>query len=243
MRALIVDDEWQSRNALRIAVEQSPFPVTIAGEAGSVAEAIKTIDMLHPDVVLLDVRLGDGSGFEVIGNTEWKDFHVIFITAYSEYALKAFRVHALDYLLKPIDTNEVHSALQRLLSQTIRPSWNNVLTMLQQGNEKIAFAAAEGWHLYYSSDVMFCEADNNYSRIRLASGEQVYIARTLKQLETQLEPKGFMRVHKSYLVNTRHLQKFLHTDSGTLVLTDGSRIPVAQRKKAAVTKVLSRFLI
>lgn len=244
MKTLIIDDEVQSRNALRVAVQQSGHAVQICGEAGSVSQAIELINAIQPDLLLLDIRLGDGNGFDIIEKASWKNFQVIFLSAYSEYAINAFRVHALDYLLKPINTGELQMALSRALqnlSVSPQSDWEDVLNSLKLSNEKIGFAVAEGFHLVDGADILFCEADNNYSRIRLANGEQIYLAKTLKELELQLASKKFLRIHKSYLVNLMHIRKYLHTDDGTIVLSDGSSLPVSHRKKGMVLSILSSF--
>ncbi|MCP9750389.1 LytTR family DNA-binding domain-containing protein [Ferruginibacter sp. HRS2-29] len=245
MKVLIIDDEVQSRNALRVAVQQSGQALQICGEAGSVVQATELIDALQPGLLLLDIRLGDGNGFDIIEKASWKNFQVIFLSAYSEYAVNAFRVHALDYLLKPINTEELRISLSRALQQqpaSQQPYWEDLLSSLKPSHEKIGFAAAEGIHLVDQRDILFCEADNNYSRIRLANGEQIYIAKTLKELEVQLGAKGFLRIHKSYIVNLLHVKKYLHTDDGTLVLSDGSSIPVSHRKKGMVLNLLSGYI-
>jgi two-component system LytT family response regulator len=244
MKTLIIDDEVQSRNALRVAVEQSGHAVQICGEAGSVMLATELIDTLQPDLLLLDIRLGDGNGFDIIEKATWKNFQVIFLSAYSEYAINAFRVHALDYLLKPINTGELQIALSRALQKqpvSPQPYWEDLLSSLKLSHEKIGFAAAEGVHLVDRTEILFCEADNNYSRIRLVNGEQIYIAKTLKEVEMQLTSKGFVRIHKSYLVNLLHIRKYLHTDDGTIILSDGSSIPVSHRKKGMMLNILSGY--
>lgn len=244
MKVLIIDDEVQSRNALRVAIRQSGFDLQLCGEAASVAQATELVDMVKPGLLLLDIRLGDGNGFDVIEKTIWKDFQVIFVSAYSEYAINAFRVHALDYLLKPISTGELQTALSRALQQatvSYQSYWENFLTSLKTSPEKIAFAAAEGVHLIDRVNILFCEADNNYSRIRLTGGETIYISKTLKELELQLSSKGFIRIHKSYLVNLSHVRKFLYTDDGTIVLSEGSNLPVSHRKKSMVLNLLSGY--
>lgn len=242
MRALIIDDEDQSRSAIREALRLHSDRLQVIAEATSVAQAVRLIDDLHPDLLLLDIQLGDGSGFDVIEQAGWKQFRVIFITAYSEYALQAFRVNAQAYLLKPVENTEVTLALDKVcnIPSDNKDSWKPLLEYVKNTYEKICFSSAEGYHLYTRDEIIRCEADNNYSRIYLQSGEQLYVAKTLKELETQLGSQLFERIHKSHLINTRHLRKYLNRDGGSVLLTDGTVLPVSQRKKPEMIRLLTR---
>lgn len=244
MRAIIIDDEEQSRTALRTTLDLLPHPIKIVGEADCVPGAIEQINALQPSLLFLDIQLGDGSGFEVIERCEWKNFQVIFITAYHQYALQAFKVNAQAYLLKPIDNGEVMTALGRLSTTadaSLPAHWESLLRYVKNTYEKISFATAEGFHLYTPDEIIRCEADNNYSRIYLHSGEELYVAKTLKELEQQLAASGFERIHKSHLINIRHLRKYLNRDGGSVLMTGGAVLPVAQRKRTNMLQLLSRF--
>lgn len=244
MRAVLIDDEAQSRSALRATLSLLSYPVEIIGEAGSVASAVELIDQLQPELLFLDIHLGDGSGFDVLEQCKWKNLQVVFVTAYNQYALQAFKVNAQAYLLKPIEKSEVDAVLSRIVPQPevpVSPHWAPLLQYIKNSYEKISFTGAEGIHLYTRDEIVRCEADNNYSRIFLQSGEELYVARTLKDLESQLHDSGFERIHKSHLINLQHLRKYLNRDGGSVLMSDGATLPVSQRKKPEMLQLLSRF--
>ena len=241
MQAVLIDDEQQSRSALRSTLQQLPFPIRILGEAGTVADAVRLIDDQHPSLLFLDIQLADGSGFDVLEQCQWKNFQVLFVTAYDQYALRAFQVNAQAYLLKPIDRQELETILGRLtpMPQASVPPWESLLRFVKNSYEKISFPGAEGILLHTRDEIVRCEADNNYSRIFLSNGEKIYIARTLKDLEAQLGDTGFERIHKSHLINLRHLRKYLHRDGGTVVMSDGAILAVSHRRKADMRQLLT----
>lgn len=242
MQAVLIDDEQQSRSALRSALQQLRFPIQILGEAGTVADAVRFIEEQRPSLLFLDIQLADGSGFDVLEQCQWKKFQVVFVTAYDQYALRAFQVNAQAYLLKPIDRMELETVLGRLLPTIpASPHWESLLRFVKNSYEKISFPGAEGILLHTRDEIIRCEADNNYSRIFLSNGEKIYIARTLKDLEAQLGDTGFERIHKSHLINLRHLRKYLHRDGGTVVMSDGAVLPVSQRRKADMRQLLTRL--
>lgn len=243
LRILIVEDEAPARAALIEALSGCEVEHVIVGEAGGRDEAIGMMDRLHPGVVLLDIRLGDGTGFEVIERTKWKEARVIFITAYDQYAIRAFRCAAVDYLLKPVDAELLGEALGRVRnapppSITMEALLRNVT---RADEERIVVSCAEGIHVLAPRAILRCEADGNYTHLYISGGERLVTARTLKDFEELLTPHRFERVHMSHLVNLLHVRRFLHRDGGTLMLDDGSQVPVSQRKRQQVIEALGRM--
>lgn len=242
-RILIVDDEAPARAALREALSAGETDHVVVGEAAGRDEAVKQLDRLRPDVVLLDIHLGDGTGFDVLERTAWKAARVIFITAYDQYALRAFRVAAADYLLKPVDAEQLAHALKRstagnVASEAMRTLLRNVA---RPEEERIVVPCAEGIHVLSPRSILRCEADGNYTRIHTTEGERLVTARTLKDFEELLAPHRFERVHMSHLVNLLHVRKYLHRDGGLLVLDDGAQVPVSQRRRQQVVDALGRM--
>ena len=244
IRCLLVEDEPDSLNALKqeIALLKNPM-IEIVGEADSMLAAIEAINTIKPNVVLLDIELGDGTGFDVLERVAYKEFSVIFITAYNQYAINAFKVNAIDYLLKPFPTKELVQAFEKVQVNSKDKSLENVNSLIGQFNikspKKISFSTSEGVSVYSADDIIRCESDNNYTCIFITNNEKLYIAKTLKDLEEELIKYGFERVHKSHLVNATHIKKYLNKDGGILQLSNGEFIPVSQRKKGDVIALLS----
>lgn len=242
LRVLIVDDEAPARATLLEALSACDVPHDVVGQADGRDAAVRLMDRLRPDVVLLDIRLGDGTGFDVLDRAAWKQARVIFITAYDQYAIRAFRCAAVDYLLKPVDPVLLAQALQRTLPGASSTEVETLLRNLARpGEERIVVPCAEGIHVLSPKHITRCEADGNYTRLFTADGERLVTARTLKDFEELLGPHRFERVHMSHLVNLLHVRKFLNRDGGTLVLGDGSEVPVSQRKRQHVVDAIARL--
>lgn len=241
-RLLIVDDEAPARAALLEALTSSGAPHEVVGQADGRDAAVRLMDRLRPDVVLLDIRLGDGTGFEVLDRAAWKQARVIFITAYDQYAIRAFRCAAVDYLLKPVDPALLAQALQRTRPGGASPEVETLLrNITRPGEERIVVPCAEGIHVLVPMHITRCEADGNYTHLFTTDGERLVTARTLKEFEELLAPHRFERVHMSHLVNLLHVRKFLNRDGGTLVLGDGGTVPVSQRKRQQVIEAIGRL--
>ncbi len=241
LRTLIVDDEAPARAALMEALRGEGLPCEVVGQADGRDSAIAKLDELRPDLVLLDIHLGDGSGFDVLERTAWKGARTIFITAHDRHAIRAFRYAAVDYLLKPVDPALLSAAVHR--AQALPPVHPSVEALLRNiarpGEERIVVPCAEGVHVLDPGQVVRCEADGNYTRLHTLDGERLVTARTLKDFEDLLLPHRFGRVHISHLVNLRHVRKFLNRDGGVLVLADGAEVPVSQRRRQQVLAALA----
>lgn len=243
IKCLIVDDEQQSRNALRDELKDLAHKVQVIGEADSVVTAIAAISELKPDVVLLDVELSDGTGFDVL-DALGSHLHckIIFVTAYSQYAIRAFRVSAMDYLLKPVNGKLLAEALDKAIAlneqrtQLLKENYNTL-----HKRERIAFASTEGYSLHQIADIIRCESDSNYCYVFFKNGDKTLLSKTLKEMEELLQGSGFERVHKSHLVNMAHVKRYLNKDNGLLCMADGSLVPVAQRKKTDILTLLQQM--
>jgi two-component system, LytTR family, response regulator len=247
-RTIIVDDEVTARAALKGELTQYCPQLEIIAECSGMHSAVETINKLKPELVFLDIQLGDGTGFGVLEKLEWKNARIIFVTAYDEYAVQAFKVNATDYLLKPVDPAELTAAVDKALQKNISVNEYAVLgAMMEQRtsslNEKIAIPQTKNIVICNRGDIVRIEALQGYSRIFMASGEKILSSRLLKDFEEMLHPHGFERVHHSYLVNLAHIRKFSTADGITLMMSDGETIPVSQRKKMSLLKLLEHISI
>lgn len=245
---VIIDDEITSRMALREALKDHINEVTIVEEANSVAAAITKINEIKPNLVFLDIELGDGTGFDVIEHTQWNQYHVIFITAYNQYAIKAFRNNAVDYLLKPINADHLNEALSKAAAILEKESLQKIQQLLEEvkntkPNNRIGFPTSDGFNFYDIAQIVRCESSSNYCTIFFYGEEKLLLAKTLKELEEAFLVHGFQRVHQSHLVNMQYVKKYTAKDGGGLILSDGVFIPVSHRKKGYIMEVLQNLSI
>jgi len=239
LRIAIVDDELPARASLRASLAGIHQEVEVVGEAGNAAEAVVLLNDVKPDLVLLDIWLGDGTGFDVLDQIEHREMRVIFVTAYDDHALHAFKRGALHYLLKPVVRADLQEALERA-SADPRGTPKDIANVRNTLQDRIIIPSTEGFHVLAPTDIVRCESDGNYTHFHLVNGERLVASRTLKDYEKQLLPFGFMRVHLSHLVNMAQVRMYLHRDGGTLVLADSQEVPVSYRRRTEVVEALGR---
>lgn len=244
MRAIIVDDEENIRNMIRQILADDCPQVELVGEAGGVEAAASLIKDLKPDLVLLDIRLEDGTAFDLLDRFERKDFRVIFITAFEEYALKAFKMSAVDYILKPVDADELATAIEKA-DQLILSQLDRQLQILfanlndsSRNRKKIVLKTLEKIYFIGTSDIIYCESDSSYTFFHLLDGQRLVVSKALKEYEEMLNDFGFYRPHKSFLVNMGHIQAFDKADGGYIIMRGDARIPVSSRKRDDFLKMV-----
>lgn len=241
LRILIVEDEMPARAALKETLRECAVPHVLVGEAKDADEGVALMDTFRPDAVLLDIRLGMHTGFDVLERTMWKSARVIFTTAYDQYAIRAFRCAAVDYLLKPVRVELLSEALQRVAHGTVPGTLETLVrNWARPKEERIVVPVGEGMHIIAPRDIVRCEADGNYTRLFLLNGDRVVTARTLKDFEELLAVHGFERPHLSHVVNLGHVRKYVNRDGGYLVMSDGSSVPVSQRRRQEVLDALGK---
>lgn len=238
MNVVIIDDEPLARQTIQCIVSENFPNINVVGEAGSVKSGIELIKNNQPDLVFLDVDLTDGSGFDILSSIQPIDFKVVFITAHQEYALKAIKFSAFDFILKPVCDAELVDAVKRVKdttdtdNQTLKwEAFFNNISGIKEKSKTIVLKTSESIHLVQVADIIRCEADNNYSTFFLVSGEKIVISKGLKEYEDLLANDGFFRVHQSHLINLDYILRFDKKEGGFVVLTDKSNVPVSQRKK------------
>jgi two-component system LytT family response regulator len=239
VRAVIVEDDAHARTALlRLLAELCP-QIRVAGTCGRVDDAVRLLREPGTDIVFLDVELPDGTGFDVLQQLGPVDFSVIFTTAHVEYAVRAIKFSALDYLLKPVAAEELMAAVAKASSPAHgREQQGLQLRLLQQhlagqgeGMARIVLPTQEGYSFIPLEDIVWCEAQNNYTDFHLLHGSPLPASRTLKEFEELLEPNGFCRIHHSHLINLRHLVKYVKGKGGYVVMSTGKELEVSVRRK------------
>lgn len=245
IRAIIIDDEPAARASLELEIRLHCPEIRIVAEADSVAEGIQVIQSTPSfDLLFLDIQMADGTGFDVLQNVDTEQFKTIFTTAYSEYALRAIKFTPLDYLLKPIDAEELKAAVNKTLRQqqsNLQEQIRQYLAQLvpAQPSPRVALATAEGIHLYFVKNIVRCASDGNYTTVFFEDKSKLLVAKTLKELEAILTPYQFERIHKSHLINLEHLRRYYNRFAGEVEMSDGVLLPVAQRKKAQLLDLLN----
>lgn len=238
---MIVDDEARARAVLREMLTRHAPDVAVLAEAASIAEARTLIVQHAPELVFLDVQMPGGNGFELLRELGTWDFDVVFTTASSMHAIQAIRFSALDYLVKPVLGDELCAAIDRHLAKRGTPgqAHENLLHNIAQPDErtmKLTLTSGDRSYFVDPASVVWCEADVNYTNLHLQDDRRFVSARTLKDYEDMLTPLGFLRTHRSYLVNRAHID---HMDrAGFVVLRNGKRVEVASRRREEVAKAL-----
>jgi len=237
LKSIIVDDESKSRESLRILIEDFCDGVQVCALCQNVDEGIKAIQEYKPEVVFLDIQMQRETGFDLLTRIKDINFEVIFTTAYSEYAIKAFKFSAIDYLLKPIDIEELKRAISKL-NKKINDNLSVKLEHLVQNlkvtsseNYKLALPTFEGLYFVKVSDIVYCEASSNYTEIVTADGKKHIVSRTLKEYDEILTDHNFYRIHNSYLINLNAIKKYVRGEGGYVVMRDDRSLDVSKRKK------------
>jgi two-component system LytT family response regulator len=241
--AIIIDDIEQARTTLAQDLHIYAPDFEIVGEASGVVEGAKLLKHTRPDILFLDIQMQDGSGFDLLDVLPEINFKIIFITASDAHAIKAFRYAAIDYLLKPIDPDELTGALDKFRQFNINESdkyrfLNERLKNHHKPNERLALHSQDKIQIVEISSIVRCESAVNYTTFFFENGDQVVVTKTLKEFEDLLGDQGFFRVHQSHLVNTRFIKEFVKSEGGHLVLKDKTLIPVSVRKRPDVMKML-----
>jgi two-component system LytT family response regulator len=244
MKLLVVDDEARARESILHALRLYAPDVQHILEAGSLREALQCLETERPDGVLLDIQLPDGNGFALVPRLRELGIPVIFVTAFEAYAIRAFRVAALSYLLKPVDPDELSLALGQLRERQRERHLDERLNLLLQGipaNEtprQIALRTHDSIHVVDTSQILYCEADRNYTTFHFEHRSALLVSGSIGEYEEMLGQSAFLRIHQSFLVSKQRIERFDRADGGWLVLHSGQRLPVSSRKKDALLHYL-----
>lgn len=248
IRAVIVDDEEKGRLTLKNVIEKNCPNIQILDLCDSVLAATESIEKHNPDLVFLDIEMPFQNGFSLFEKFKNPTFDVVFITAYDHYAIKAIKYSAMDYLLKPVDADELKAAVAKIKQKKTSlqlPDFELLLSNLKlKGNSaKIAVPTFEGLQMINSTDIIKCTANESYTEIVLTSGKKIMVSRILKEYEDLLSDFNFFRVHNSCLINLAHVAKYIKGDGGYVVMIDGESVEVSRRKKNELLNKLALIQI
>lgn len=244
--AILIDDEKNALEVLEWQLKNFCTDVQVLAMCTSADEAVTAIIQLQPQLIFLDIEMPVKSGFEVLNAFQQPRFDVIFTTAYNQFAIKAFKYAAFDYLLKPIDAADLKAAIERFKNRktTLTTQQLEVL-MNHMGKvpppEKIALNTADGMMFIKPDQIIRCESQSNYTKIYLTTHQKVTIAKTLKDVEETLQEYHFYRIHNSHLINLQHIEKFVKADGGYVLMTDGEHITVARNRKDGFIEQFSKL--
>ncbi|WP_298781482.1 LytTR family DNA-binding domain-containing protein [uncultured Polaribacter sp.] len=246
LTSIVVDDIPEALNMLVYDIETYHPEIEVIGTAKSVVEASKILRKKQPDILFLDIMLGDGTGFDILEIVPNLQSKIIFVTASDEFAIKAFKFAAIDYILKPYSNEDLAISIKKAKAQ-ITPN-KEQLTVLQNSinkttnyKQKISLYTSEKIIVIELSEIIYCKSDNNYTTFFLKSKKKILVSKTLKYYADMLKEHNFLRVHQSYLINSKYIKEFIKSDGGYLILNDNSNIPVSVRKKNEVIKILSNL--
>lgn len=229
----IIDDEANARDTLRILLTELCPDVRILGEASGVQSGIKLIEDMRPDAIFLDIKMNDGTGFDLLQHFPNPAFDIVFTTAYDEYALDAIKCNALDYLVKAINPDELVAAVEKLRQkdQSINQRLMSLMSSINnKDEEKIALSSSEGWSFWKLKDILRLESSSNMTTFFHVSGDKIMVSKTLKEFENTLPKDRFFRTHQSHMVNRQHISQVLREDGGYALLPNKTKVPISRRK-------------
>lgn len=236
MTALIIDDEKNSREVLETMLRKYCPEITVLTSCGGAGEALDRIQKEKPDLLFLDIEMPGMNGFEMLEHLKEPGFELIFTTSYSEYAIKAIKHSALDYLLKPIDKEELIAAVQK--ASRNKPSFSpsrieRLLELLENKkvSKRFGVSTSEGLTILNAADIVYCESDGPYCKFYFANNKTLISSKTLKETEEVLQDCDFCRIHNSYLINMKFVDKYIRGEGGEVILTNGKKLPVSRAKK------------
>lgn len=248
-KAIIVDDENRSVETLKSIIQQfCSNEVEVVGTANSVEEAFTLIYLVMPDIVFLDVEMPHGSGFDLLERIPKPDFEVIFTTGFDRYAVTAIKFSALDYLLKPINIEEVKEAIskakKRIEGKHTQSNLEHLINNIRHPrdkNNKIPISVVNGFQFVPVNTIVFCQADDDYTYIYLIDGQKLTVSKNIKEFEDILANYNFFRIHHSYLINRDYIKRYIKGEGGTILTEQGNELPVSRRRKVEFLEWLNNF--
>ncbi|NVN16711.1 response regulator [Muricauda sp. HICW] len=248
LKAVIIEDEKHSRETLKSMLEEFCKEVQVIAMAGSVEEAVKVLSIYSPDIVFLDIELQSGVGFDVLNQIKDPNFEVVFTTAFEKYAIKAIKFSSLDYLLKPIDLDELQQAVEkarnRMDTNVYREQLDTLMQSISRGKvrpEKICLATTAGMEFIALDEIVACKADGSYTCFMLEDESMLLVSKHLKEYEMLLSEHYFMRVHNSFLINLKKVKKYVKSDGGHLIMSNDMQVNISPRKRDDLIEAMKRL--
>ena len=245
-KVLIIDDENKTKDFIKKLLISFGHNFEIYTDGSNVETGIRAINKIKPDLVFLDIQMPDGNGFDVLKGVEDKDFEIIFITAYQEYAIQAIKFSALAYILKPIDVEELELSVEKAMA-TIKKKKNDVQfnaladNMDREKKKKLVLKTQESVYVLELKDIIRCEADKNYTSFFLNNGKRILVSKTLKEYDLLLSGYSFFRVQQSHLVNLDFIDRYDKVDGGAVIMKDGSSVPLSPAKKEQFFQIIENL--
>ena len=245
LNCIIVDDEERATNLLKNLLKKYCTNVNVLGSTNNLHDAYLLITELNPDLVFLDIEMPGGSGFDLLERFEEPPFDIIFVTAFQEYAIRAIRLAALDYILKPIDIDQLNQAVERAKRKKNRAHLIRQVTQLKDNltssakADKIILSNSDDIYSLPFDQIIYCQSSGSYTEFHLAGNKKILTSKNIKEYEDILLPNNFFRIHKSYIVNINHIIKINKADDYTLLLSNKVSLPIAIRRKEAFLKFWS----
>ena len=241
-KVLVIDDEKPTRDFIKRLIDSYQFGVEVYTDGENVATGVEAINRLQPDLVILDIQMPDGNGFDLLKSIPIKNFEVIFITAYQEYAIQAIKFSALDYILKPIDSEELKKAIDSALNTITKKTEESQMNVLQHNiqlnaKRKLVLKTQESVHVVEIENIIRCESDKNYTLFYFTNGKKILVSKTLKDFDVLLSGLTFFRAQQSHLINLNYIERYDRHD-GTIIMKDGSAIPLALARKEQFFEIL-----
>lgn len=245
-KAIIIDDENRTRDLISKMINSFGLDIEAIPAGENVQSGIKAIEEHNPDLVFLDIQMPDGTGFDVLKSVKDKKFEVIFITAHEEFAIKAIKFSALDYILKPVDPTELREAVESALKSMEGKKDNSQFDALNhniqpQQKRRLVLKTQESVHVVDLEQIIRCEADRNYTSFFLTEGKKILVSKTLKEYETLLSGHNFLRVQQSHLINLDYVDRYDKGNGGSVVMKDGSEVPLSPAKRDIFFKILENL--
>jgi len=247
INAIIIDDEKKCISLLRHLLQNHCPEVNIVASADNAADGIAAIEAHQPDLVFLDIEMPGKTGFELLNSLPDIGFDIIFTTAYNHYAIRAIRFSALDYLLKPVDVDELKNAVARLEKNRYRKGRQENIDLLVQNirslqphYSKITLSTQEGLVILHVNEIVYCEASGTYTIFYLKNKEKITVSKTLKEYEELLKAHPFFRLHNSFLVNLNEVKKYIKGDGGSVIMSNGDEVLVSKRRKEEFLQALNK---
>ena len=246
IKAIVIDDENRTRDLIVKMINSFGFEIEAIAGGDNVKNGIESIEREKPDLVFLDIQMPDGTGFDLLKSVKNKDFEVVFITAHEEFAIKAIKFSALDYILKPIDQSELKAAVEKAIRTVDDRKEEVQFEALQQNinptqKRRLVLKTQESVHVVDLENIIRCEADRNYTSFFLTGGKKILVSRTLKEYETLLIGHNFLRVQQSHLVNLDYVDRYDKGNGGSVVMKDGSEVPLSPAKRDIFFKILENL--
>jgi len=248
IRTVLIDDESNSLEMMEWLLKTYCPQVQIEAMCNAASKGIEAINKYKPDVVFLDIEMPHMNGFDMLEEFEKLTFDVVFCTAYDQFAIKAFKYSALNYLLKPVDPEDLKETIRRIEERKGSPSreqlellLENIRQSVKPTAQRIALTTGDGMIFVPTAEILYCEAESNYTNVVLLGGKKILVSKVLKEIDEALAGQDFFRIHNSYLVNLNHITKFVRGDGGYVVMQDGSSVGISRSRRQEFMELFEKF--